>query len=80
MPRGRARRPPARRSRGPQPMVGRALLLAITVAMTALIAIATVLDMIDNGVSWLDIVALLVVLLFATGICGALWESLRRPR
>ena len=61
-------------------MVGRALLLAVTVALTAFIAVATVMDMIDNGVSWLDVVALLVVLLFATGICGALWEALRRPR
>ena len=61
-------------------MLGRALLLAITVALTAFIGAATILDMIHNGVSWLDVVALLVVLLFATGICGALWESLRRPR
>jgi len=60
-------------------MLGRAVLLTITVALTAFIGVATVTDMIHNGVSWLDIVALLVVLLFATGICGALWESLRRP-
>ena len=51
-----------------------------TSALTGFIAVATVLDMIHNGVSWLDVVALLVVLLFATGICGALIESLRRPR
>ena len=61
-------------------MAGRALLLAITVALTAFIGVATVSDMINNGVTWLDVLALLVVLLFATGICGALWESLRRPR
>ena len=61
-------------------MAGRVLLLAITVALTAFIGVATVSDMIDNGVTWLDVLALLVVLLFATGICGALWESLRRPR
>jgi hypothetical protein len=61
-------------------MLGRALLLAVTVALTGFIAVATVLDMVHNGVTWLDIVALLVVLLFATGICGALWESLRRPQ
>jgi hypothetical protein len=56
----------------------RILLLAVTVALTGFIGVATVLDMVHNGVSWLDIVALLVVLLFATGICGALWESIRR--
>jgi hypothetical protein len=61
-------------------MVLRALLLAITIAMAAFIGVATVLDMVDNGVTWLDILALLVVVLFATGICGALWETLRRPR
>jgi hypothetical protein len=55
----------------------RILLLVVTVVLTAFIGVATVLDMIHNGVSWLDIVALLVVLLFATGICGALWESIR---
>lgn len=60
-------------------MVLRALLLAITVAMAAFIGVATVLDMVDNHVTWLDVLALLIVVLFATGICGALWESLRRP-
>ena len=56
----------------------RILLLIVTAAFTAFIAVATVLDMVHHGVSWLDIVALLVVVLFATGICGALWESIRR--
>lgn len=61
-------------------MVLRVVLLLVTVTLTALIAAATILDMIDHGVSWLDIVALLVVALFATGICGALWESIRHER
>ena len=56
----------------------RVVLLLVTVVFTAFIAVATVLDMIHHGVSWLDIVALLVVALFATGIVGALWESIRR--
>lgn len=56
----------------------RILLLLVTVALTAFIGVATVLDMIHHGVSWLDILALLVVLLFATGICGALVELIRR--
>lgn len=56
----------------------RVVLLVITMAFTALIAVATVLDIVHHGVSWLDVVALLVVVMFATGICGALWESIRR--
>jgi drug/metabolite transporter (DMT)-like permease len=58
----------------------RVLLLLVTLALTAFIAVATVSDIVHHGVSWLDIVALLVVALFATGICGALWESLRPRR
>jgi hypothetical protein len=56
----------------------RVLLLLVTIAVTVFIGVATVSDIIHNGVTWLDIVALLIVLLFATGICGALWESIRR--
>ena len=56
----------------------RVALLVITVALTAAIAAATVRDIVDHGLSWLDVVALLVVLLFATGICGALWETIHR--
>jgi hypothetical protein len=78
--RRRARRPaltaPARRVQAAA--VLRIVLLIVTVAFTAFIGVATVLDMIDNGVSWLDILALLIVLLFTTGICGALLESIRR--
>jgi hypothetical protein len=59
-------------------MVMRAALLLVTVAVIGFIAVATVSDIVHNGVSWLDVVALFVVLLFATGICGALWESIRR--
>ncbi len=59
-------------------MALRVVLLAVTLAVTAFIAVATISDIIHHGLSWLDIAALLVVLLFATGICGALWESLRR--
>jgi hypothetical protein len=58
--------------------VVRVALLVITVALTAAIAAATVSDIVDHGLSWLDVAALLVVLLFATGICGALWETIRR--
>ena len=52
----------------------RFVLLGVTLAFTGLIAALTVLDMVHNGVSWLDVLGLLVVLLFATGIVGSLWQ------
>ncbi len=59
-------------------MLLRVVLLVVTIAAVVFVAVETVSDIVHNGVSWLDIVALLVALLFATGICGALWESIRR--
>ena len=50
----------------------RFVLLPIAVLFTAVIAVLTVLDMVHHGVSWIDILALLIVILFATGIIGAL--------
>ncbi len=58
----------------------RIVLLVVTAAFAAFIGVETVHDIIRNGASWLDVLALLVVLLFATGILGALWESIRRGR
>jgi hypothetical protein len=54
------------------------VLLVVTVVFTASIGTLTVLDMVGHGVSWLDVLALLVVALFATGIVGSLWEMGRR--
>jgi hypothetical protein len=56
----------------------RIVLFVVTAVLTGLIGVFTVLDMIHNGVSWLDVLALLVTLLFATGILGSLWEMGRR--
>jgi hypothetical protein len=56
----------------------RIVLLVVTAAFVGFIGVATVLDMIHHGVSWLDVLALLVTLLFATGILGSLWEMGRR--
>jgi drug/metabolite transporter (DMT)-like permease len=67
---GRAPRPP-------MPMT-RILMLLVTVALIVFLAAATISDIVHHGLSWLDVVALLVIVLFATGICGALWESIRR--
>lgn len=55
----------------------RFLLLAVVLVFTAAIGALTVRDIADNGLNWLDVLALLVVLLFGTGIVGAL---LHRPR
>jgi hypothetical protein len=52
----------------------RIVLFVITAVLTGLIGLLTVLDMIHNGVTWLDVLALLVTLLFATGILGSLWQ------
>ena len=56
----------------------RIVLLVVTAAFIGFIGAVTVLDMIHNGVTWLDVLALLVTLLFATGIIGSLWEMGRR--
>lgn len=50
----------------------RYVLLVLVVLLTALIGLLTLLDMVRHGVNWLDIAAILVVVLFATGIVGAL--------
>ncbi len=56
----------------------RIALLVVTAVFIGFIGAVTVLDMIHHGVSWLDLLALLVTLLFATGILGSLWEMGRR--
>lgn len=55
----------------------RLLLLLTVVVFTAMIAVLTVLDMVRHGVNWLDVLAIGIVVLFGTGIVGAL---LHRPR
>jgi hypothetical protein len=55
----------------------RLLLLAVVVVFTAGLGMLTVQDMVNHGVTWLDILAILVVVLFGTGIVGSL---LHRPR
>ena len=55
----------------------RLLLLVVVVVFTALIGVLTVLDMVNHGVTWLDVLAVAIVILFGTGIVGAL---LHKPR
>ncbi|HEY1713648.1 MAG TPA: hypothetical protein VGG07_12135 [Solirubrobacteraceae bacterium] len=56
----------------------RYLLLVLVVCFTVLIGVLTALDMIHHGVNWLDVLAILVVVLFGTGIVGALLQPPRR--
>jgi cytochrome c biogenesis protein CcdA len=56
----------------------RLLLLVVVVAFTVLIGVLTALDMIHHGVNWLDVLAILIVILFGTGIVGALLHPPRR--
>jgi hypothetical protein len=58
--------------------VMRYVLLVLVVSFTALIGVLTALDMIHHGVNWLDVLAILVVVLFGTGIVGALLQPPRR--
>ena len=56
----------------------RLLLLVLVVAFTVLIGVLTALDMAHHGVNWLDVLAILIVILFGTGIVGALLHPPRR--
>ena len=50
----------------------RQLVLLLALAMIALIAAGTVFDISHNGFNALDVVAILIIVLFTTGIVGAL--------
>ncbi len=50
----------------------RFVLLVLVVAFTTLIGVLTGLDIAHNKFSWLDALSILIVILFATGIVGAL--------
>ncbi len=50
----------------------RLLLLVVALLFTALIAVLTVMDISNYGLTWLDLLAIMIVVLFATGIVGAL--------
>jgi hypothetical protein len=56
----------------------RFLLLVLVLGFTGLIGVLTGLDIAhQHSVSWLDVLSILIVILFGTGIVGAL---LHRPR
>lgn len=56
----------------------RQILLVVALLFIALIATLTVLDVVHNGINALDVVAILILVLFTTGIVGALLQ--RPPR
>jgi hypothetical protein len=50
----------------------RQLVLVLALAMIALIGAGTVYDISHNGFNALDVLAILIIVLFTTGIVGAL--------
>jgi hypothetical protein len=50
----------------------RTAILIVAILFIAMLAALTVVDVIHYGVSLLDVVAVLILVLFATGIVGAL--------
>jgi hypothetical protein len=57
----------------------RIIILIVALVFTGAIAAATALDIDHNGFNGVDAMALVIVLLFATGIIGALLQRPPRP-
>ena len=55
----------------------RYVVLVIVVVFTVFIGVLTALDMIRHGVTWLDVLSILIVILFGVGIVGALLQPPR---
>ena len=56
----------------------RIVVLGVALVFTAALAFLTALDIRNDGFNVLDVPALLVVILFATGVIGALLNPPRR--
>jgi hypothetical protein len=56
----------------------RYLVLVVVVVFTTFIGVLTALDMIHHGVTWLDVLSILIVILFGVGIVGALLQPPRK--
>ncbi len=54
----------------------RSVLLVVAMVFIAGLGLLTALDIVAHGVNWLDVLAILILVLFGTGIVGAL---LQRP-
>jgi hypothetical protein len=55
----------------------RLVLLWISLAFIGGLGLLTALDIRDHGVDWLDVLSILILVLFSTGIVGALLEKPR---
>jgi hypothetical protein len=56
----------------------RTLLLVVVLAFIGGVGLLTAVDIHHHGVTWLDVLAILILVLFAFGIVGALLQSPRR--
>lgn len=57
----------------------RAVILVLALLFIGLLVLLTALDIAHNGLNGVDVLAALVLLLFATGILGALFQRPPRP-
>jgi hypothetical protein len=55
----------------------RYVLLLVAVVFIAGFGLLTALDIAHTGLNWLDVLAIIILVLFATGIVGALLEPPR---
>jgi hypothetical protein len=55
----------------------RLVLLWVSIVFIGGLGVLTAQDIANNGVTWLDVLAILILVLFATGIVGALLEKPR---
>ena len=56
----------------------RYVLLLVAVVFIAGLGLLTALDIAHTGLNWLDVLAIIILMLFATGIVGALLEPPRK--
>jgi hypothetical protein len=56
----------------------RYVLLLVAVVFIAGFGLLTALDIARTGLNWLDVLAIVVLVLFSTGIVGALLETPRK--
>jgi hypothetical protein len=54
------------------------VLLVVVLVFIAGMGLLTALDIAHTGLNWLDVLAILVLVLFATGIVGALLQAPRK--
>ena len=57
----------------------RIIILIVALVFTGALAVVTALDIRNNGFNGVDVMALVIVVLFATGILGALSQRPPRP-